>query len=67
MSPSGVILYGPPGAGKDTITAELSRLRPEFTLFQRLKAGPRANHRVSADHSAAHRGTDTGRRGSVPK
>lgn len=40
MSPSGVILYGPPGAGKDTITAELSRLRPEFTLFQRLKAGP---------------------------
>lgn len=40
MSPSGVILYGPPGAGKDTITAELTRLRPEFTLFQRLKAGP---------------------------
>jgi guanylate kinase len=35
-----VILYGPPGAGKDTITAELSRLRPEFALFQRLKAGP---------------------------
>ncbi|MGW0597297.1 guanylate kinase [Streptomyces sp. NPDC002776] len=40
MSPSGVILYGPPGSGKDTITAELSNLRPEFTLFQRLKAGP---------------------------
>ncbi|MER7576854.1 guanylate kinase [Streptomyces sp. NPDC126514] len=40
MSPSGVILYGPPGSGKDTITAELSSLRPEFTLFQRLKAGP---------------------------
>ncbi|MCX5170491.1 guanylate kinase [Streptomyces antibioticus] len=40
MSPTGVILYGPPGSGKDTITAELSNLRPEFTLFQRLKAGP---------------------------
>lgn len=40
MNPSGVILYGPPGAGKDTITAELSLLRPEYALFQRLKAGP---------------------------
>ncbi|MFD7649872.1 guanylate kinase [Streptomyces albidoflavus] len=39
MTPSGVILYGPPGAGKDTITAELSRLRPGYALFQRLKAG----------------------------
>ncbi|MFD7228858.1 guanylate kinase [Streptomyces sp. NPDC059881] len=40
MIPAGVILYGPPGSGKDTITTELSRIRPEFTLFQRLKAGP---------------------------
>ncbi|WP_419996372.1 guanylate kinase [Streptomyces boninensis] len=40
MSTSGVILYGPPGSGKDTITAELTRTQPEFTLFQRLKAGP---------------------------
>ncbi|MEU0391215.1 guanylate kinase [Streptomyces sp. NPDC006208] len=40
MNPSGVILYGPPGSGKDTITAELSNLRSEFALFQRLKAGP---------------------------
>ncbi|GGO55350.1 hypothetical protein GCM10012287_46450 [Streptomyces daqingensis] len=40
MSPSGVVLYGPPGSGKDTITAELSNLRTEFVLFQRLKAGP---------------------------
>ncbi|MFB7643577.1 guanylate kinase [Streptomyces sp. NPDC056084] len=35
-----MILYGPPGSGKDTITSELARLRPEFTLFERLKAGP---------------------------
>ncbi|MFJ5208434.1 ATP-binding protein [Streptomyces nigra] len=35
-----MILYGPPGSGKDTITRELCRLRPEFVLFERLKAGP---------------------------
>ncbi|MFD5429706.1 guanylate kinase [Streptomyces sp. NPDC127084] len=40
MISTGVILYGPPGAGKDTITSELSAMRPEFTLFRRLKAGP---------------------------
>ena len=40
MSNAGVILYGPPGSGKDTISAELTRLRPAFALFQRLKAGP---------------------------
>lgn len=53
MTPSGVILYGPPGSGKDTITAELSALRSEFTLFQRLKAGPgrSAGYRMtSIDH-----------------
>ncbi|MET9361928.1 guanylate kinase [Streptomyces sp. NPDC006632] len=40
MIPSGVILYGPPGSGKDTITRELARLHPDFALFERLKAGP---------------------------
>ncbi|MEU8677315.1 guanylate kinase [Streptomyces sp. NPDC048560] len=53
MSPSGVILYGPPGSGKDTVTAELGRLRPEFVLFERLKAGPgrTAGYRLT---TAAH-------------
>ncbi|MCX4778697.1 guanylate kinase [Streptomyces sp. NBC_01264] len=40
MTQSGVVLYGPPSSGKDTVSAELSRLRPEYELFQRLKAGP---------------------------
>ncbi|NEA57969.1 guanylate kinase [Streptomyces sp. SID13666] len=38
--PPGVILYGPPGSGKDTITRELGRISPDFALFRRLKAGP---------------------------
>ncbi|MFF4277435.1 guanylate kinase [Streptomyces kronopolitis] len=40
MTSGGVILYGPPGSGKDTVTGELTRLHGEFTLFERLKAGP---------------------------
>ncbi|MBX6390585.1 MAG: guanylate kinase [Frankia sp.] len=40
MTGAAVLLYGPPGAGKDTITRELSRISPAFTLFERLKAGP---------------------------
>jgi guanylate kinase len=35
----GVILYGPPAAGKDTITAYLHALDPVYELFPRLKAG----------------------------
>ncbi|MEV6531685.1 guanylate kinase [Streptomyces sp. NPDC051639] len=51
-----MILYGPPGVGKDTITSELSRLRPEFALFERLKAGPgrTTGYRLTtADHIEA--------------
>ncbi|WP_229434816.1 AAA family ATPase [Nocardia farcinica] len=39
MSP-GVLLYGPPASGKDTVTAALSKLDERFRLFQRLKDGP---------------------------
>ncbi|MFI5491271.1 UTRA domain-containing protein [Actinoplanes sp. NPDC051859] len=40
----GVILYGPPASGKDTVTAALRTLDPTFTLFARLKAGPGRTH-----------------------
>lgn len=36
----GVILYGPPAAGKDTITAHLHSIDPTYVLFPRFKAGP---------------------------
>lgn len=35
----GVILYGPPAAGKDTITEALHSLDPRYRLFRRLKVG----------------------------
>ncbi|GGM34664.1 hypothetical protein GCM10012275_02400 [Longimycelium tulufanense] len=35
----GVILYGPPASGKDTITQELTRLFPECVYYRRLKVG----------------------------
>jgi len=35
----GVILYGPPASGKDTVTRELVRIDPRFAMFQRLKVG----------------------------
>jgi guanylate kinase len=34
-----VILYGPPAAGKDTITKALTRLDESYQLYQRLKVG----------------------------
>lgn len=36
----GVILYGPPAAGKDTVTAALTALDARFRLFERIKCGP---------------------------
>lgn len=39
MTLFGVILYGPPAAGKSTVTQELVSLDPRFELFRRLKSG----------------------------
>jgi guanylate kinase len=39
VNPVAVILYGPPASGKDTITAELTRLDSRYAPFQRLKIG----------------------------
>lgn len=36
---TGVILYGPPASGKDTITAALTVLDPRFAIFPRIKCG----------------------------
>lgn len=38
-SPGGVILYGPPAAGKDTVTRALTQLDGRYALFQRFKVG----------------------------
>src|SRR5258707_8438593 len=35
----GILLYGPPAAGKDTITEQLATIGP-YAHFQRLKVGP---------------------------
>jgi guanylate kinase len=35
----GIVLYGPPAAGKTTITTQLHKLDPAYTLFKRLKVG----------------------------
>jgi guanylate kinase len=37
--PAGVILYGPPTAGKDTVTRGLVELDRRYALFPRMKAG----------------------------
>lgn len=40
MTSRAVLLYGPPGAGKDTVTTALTHLDSAYQLAQRLKAGP---------------------------
>ena len=35
----GVVLYGPPAAGKDTVTAALTQLSSRYAQFARLKVG----------------------------
>ncbi|MEW2444838.1 kinase [Micromonospora marina] len=49
----GVILYGPPAAGKDTITRALHDLDARYHLFSRLKVGPGRTdgYRMSNDAS----------------
>lgn len=37
---AGVVLYGPPAAGKDTITRALCQRDDRFELYRRLKIGP---------------------------
>jgi guanylate kinase len=35
----GILLYGPPASGKDTITVELCELNQTYGAFERLKIG----------------------------
>lgn len=36
----GVVLYGPPASGKDTVTEALLAIDSRFARFERMKAGP---------------------------
>lgn len=47
----GVFLYGPPAAGKDTVTQALTTADPRFRLFKRLKSGPgrTSGYRLTSD------------------
>lgn len=36
----GIILYGAPGVGKDTVTRHLARLNGTYRLFKKIKSGP---------------------------
>lgn len=55
MSGRGVILYGPPAAGKDTVTRALWDLNPSYRLFSRLKvgAGKSAGYRMGTAEQLA--------------
>ncbi|MFC9971839.1 guanylate kinase [Spirillospora sp. NPDC127200] len=48
----GVILYGPPASGKDTITAALTALDARYAYFRKLKAGPgrSTGYRLTSHH-----------------
>jgi guanylate kinase len=39
MPPSGIVLYGPPASGKDTVTQALTALDARYVHFRRLKVG----------------------------
>ncbi|TGN81311.1 guanylate kinase [Streptomyces bauhiniae] len=41
---AGILLYGPPASGKDTISAALTEQDPGLVQFQRLKIGPGRTH-----------------------
>lgn len=53
---NGVVLYGPPAVGKDTVTAALTADQAGFVHYRRLKSGPgrTAGYRmISSDELAA--------------
>jgi guanylate kinase len=55
MKFDGVILYGPPASGKDTVTAELLELSDAYAYFEKLKvgAGRTAGYRMVSDERLA--------------
>jgi guanylate kinase len=52
---SGILLYGPPAAGKDTITAALAELDARYVPFRRLKigSGKSVGYRMGMDEQLA--------------
>ena len=51
MSQIGVLLYGPPASGKDTVTKELCALNNRYHIYPRIKSGPgkREGYRAATD------------------